>query len=664
MPLIQRRNTTQKNPRSTQSKPKKEGDHGFESPQKRKNDDERKARASYAESRDTSCKIAQNARLWDERPTPSTDTPTAYLSSNSSQLFLLKVSISQLDEPITPLVDSRATDNFIDEELISNTSGILEELSNPIGLYLFDGQPTSSGTITHQLSTTITLQNHLSHPIQLLPTKLHTSALIILGLPWLREINPSINWQTMMMTFEHYGPDNDAITFEIPRFPIDTPKRTTQSNTNVQNKASDTTNTPPINSHSPRSFILRVKTSHYEHPINALVDSGASENFVDKSLTTLPTTRLENPINLQLFDGNATSGGPIMLKVKTQLRLENNLPTNCECLPWLREANPDINWQQMTMSFHRTTFLAAIITLKTTQSQRATTIEEVEDEDASPNQSTWDLDPDQPILQDVTETDYEIRNEPKDDAEPHTNPERNNTPRTLPSHESSNEPPSTNDNESDDGNNVSDNNNPDIQIIGAAPFSMLIRDGAKAFQLHILPTLLEEHLRAESHPRDTPPKTEDEILKEIVPTEYQDFADVFSAAGAPVLFAKKKDGSLHLCVDYHSLNRITKKNRYPLPLIGDLVDRLQKAKVYSKIDLRAGYNNIRIAPGHEWKTAFRTRYGLFKYLVMPFRMTNSPATFQYFMNDIFHDMNDVFVVIYLDDILIFSDNLEDHKVHV
>jgi len=91
---------------------------------------------------------------------------------------------------------------------------------------------------------------------------------------------------------------------------------------------------------------------------------------------------------------------------------------------------------------------------------------------------------------------------------------------------------------------------------------------------------------------------------------------------------------------------------------------LKDAKVYTKIDLRAGYNNIRIAPGHEYKTAFRTRYGLFEYLVMPFGMTNSPATFQYFMNDIFHDMTDIFVIIYLDDILIFSKNLDEHKIHV
>ena len=98
--------------------------------------------------------------------------------------------------------------------------------------------------------------------------------------------------------------------------------------------------------------------------------------------------------------------------------------------------------------------------------------------------------------------------------------------------------------------------------------------------------------------------------------------------------------------------------------MGDLLDRLRSAKFFTKIDLRAGYNNVRILPGHEWKTAFRTRYGSFEYLVMPFGMTNSLATFQHFMNDIFRDMADIFVIVYLDDILVFSDNKEDHKDHV
>jgi len=137
-----------------------------------------------------------------------------------------------------------------------------------------------------------------------------------------------------------------------------------------------------------------------------------------------------------------------------------------------------------------------------------------------------------------------------------------------------------------------------------------------------------------------------------------------SPAGAPVLFAKKKDGTLRLCVDFRNLNKLTRKDRYPIPLVTNLLDQLGSAKVYTKLDLRAGYYNVRVAAGHEWKTAFRTRYGSFEFLVMPMGLTNAPATFQAFMNHIFRDMTDIFVVIYLDDILIFSNSREDHQVHV
>src|SRR5262249_3265007 len=137
-----------------------------------------------------------------------------------------------------------------------------------------------------------------------------------------------------------------------------------------------------------------------------------------------------------------------------------------------------------------------------------------------------------------------------------------------------------------------------------------------------------------------------------------------SSHGTPVLFVKKKDGSLRLCVDFRGLNRITKKDRYPLPLISDLLDAPRKARIYSKIDLRHAYHLVRIAEGDEWKTAFRTRYGSFEWCVMPFGLSNAPAAFQRFMNNVFADMLDICVVVYLDDILIYSDTPELHQQHV
>ena len=115
----------------------------------------------------------------------------------------------------------------------------------------------------------------------------------------------------------------------------------------------------------------------------------------------------------------------------------------------------------------------------------------------------------------------------------------------------------------------------------------------------------------------------------------------------------KKDGKLRLCVDYRALNKVTVKNSYPLPRIDDLFDRLAGVKYFSRFDLRSGYHQIRIAQGDEEKTACRTRYGSFEFLVMPFGLCNAPATFTTLMNNIFHEYLDDFVIIYIDDILVY-----------
>ena len=137
-----------------------------------------------------------------------------------------------------------------------------------------------------------------------------------------------------------------------------------------------------------------------------------------------------------------------------------------------------------------------------------------------------------------------------------------------------------------------------------------------------------------------------------------------SPCGAPIVFAKKKDGTLRLCVDYRGLNKITVKNRYPLPLIGELLERVSQAKYFSKFDVRDGYNRLRMAPGEEWKTAFRCRYGLFEYTVMPFGLCNAPGTFQHYMNNTFREFLDEFLVVYLDDLLVYSSTLKEHREHV
>ncbi len=127
-----------------------------------------------------------------------------------------------------------------------------------------------------------------------------------------------------------------------------------------------------------------------------------------------------------------------------------------------------------------------------------------------------------------------------------------------------------------------------------------------------------------------------------------------------VLFAPKKDGSLRPCIDYRKLNAITKKNRYPLPRIDELQDRLLGAKWFTALDIRDAYYRIRMKKGEEWKTAFRTRWGLYEYQVMPFGLTNAPASFQELINNILREYLDIFVLAYLDDVLIFSKTYEEH----
>ena len=133
---------------------------------------------------------------------------------------------------------------------------------------------------------------------------------------------------------------------------------------------------------------------------------------------------------------------------------------------------------------------------------------------------------------------------------------------------------------------------------------------------------------------------------------------------ALVLFQKKHDGSLRLCVDYRALNKIIVRNTYPIPLITDLFNQLSHAKYFAKLDLRSGYYQVRIANGDEPKTTCVTRYGAFEFLVMPFGLTNAPATFCTLMNQVFHEYLDKFVVVYLDDIVVYSTTMEEHKEHL
>ena len=238
------------------------------------------------------------------------------------------------------------------------------------------------------------------------------------------------------------------------------------------------------------------------------------------------------------------------------------------------------------------------------------------------------------------------------------------------------------------------NLSPDIAIIGAAAYNLL----AKKPENHLFAASIEDIEKALKPKQYIDPLTK-------LPPEYHEFIDVFSRKEAdtlpphrpydhkvelkedaklpisrlypisrdellvlkkyleehlnkgfirpssspissPVLFVKKPGGGLRLCVDYRALNALSKKNQYPLPLIRETLDRLVKAKYFTKLDIIAAFNRIRMAAGDEWKTAIRTRYGLYKYLVMPFGLTGAPSTFQHYINDVLRKYLDIFYTAY------------------
>ncbi len=156
----------------------------------------------------------------------------------------------------------------------------------------------------------------------------------------------------------------------------------------------------------------------------------------------------------------------------------------------------------------------------------------------------------------------------------------------------------------------------------------------------------------------------EELKKQIAELEEKDFIRPSSSPwGALVLFVKKKDRSLRMCVYYRTLNEVTIKNKYPLPRINDLFDQLKGASVFSKIDLRSGYHQLKIRQEDIPKIAFVTRYGLYEFTVIAFELTNAPAYFMNLMNNIFMEYLDQFVVVFIDDILIYTKD-EEHKQHL
>jgi hypothetical protein len=181
------------------------------------------------------------------------------------------------------------------------------------------------------------------------------------------------------------------------------------------------------------------------------------------------------------------------------------------------------------------------------------------------------------------------------------------------------------------------------------------------FSIELLPSTAQISKR----PYRMDVKDPDELKKQIEELLSKGFIRPSSSSWeAPTLFVHKKDGSRRMCVDYRSLNDVTIKNKYPLPRIEDLFDQMRGVKVFSNIDLRSGYHQLKIRLEDISKTAFTSRYGLYEFTVMSFGLTNAPAYFLYLMNKVFMEYLDKFVVVFIDDILVFSRNEEEHEEHL
>ena len=560
---------------------------------------------------------------------PFVSSPLNTLYSISPISFILSITLPQISaRPIHALVDCGASDCFISPELASTVPSALHTLPNPLSLSLFDGSAATAGTISQFLSTLVIYANGFRQKIPLLVTPLHPSVQVVLGLSWLRDLNPVIDWKSLTLAIPSH-PKNLPIV-AASRDPADL-RSAVMDPVEVEMDvmrylAPWRIPVPPIQSNPPKRSKTRRRLDLWQPPqaemeenleqvlpISSVASGAPSEP--ETGLSPASPADVSKPTIAPLGDRPSPSAS---LSCPTDETSDSNSTSSHSSTPQGSEAEEDQNDSPTKPPPIRLINAAAFATLLRTQptvSYGTIYISPMPDGTSSIKLRAADISACPTSKSEAEMLEQRVPKEFHDYADVFSEAEARNMPPHRP-----------------------------------YDHAVEMEPGAKApwGPVYNMSGLELESLRV---------FLDDMLGKGFIRASH-------SPAGAPVLFVKKKDGSLRLCVDYRGLNRVTIKNRYPLPLINNIMDRLGKAKYFTKIDLRAGYNNVRIKKGDEWKTAFRTRYGSFEYLVMPFGLTNAPATFQYFMNDVFKDMTDDFVVVYIDDILIYSDNLEEHRRHV
>ena len=359
---------------------------------------------------------------------------------------------------------------------------------------------------------------------------------------------------------------------------------------------------------------MSIETDERLFDITAMIDSGATGNFVDSGLVKdLNITRVKksSPETVQAVDGKPLTSGPITEHtVPLTLKYKTNLGVHSEVLqfniidapqygfilglPWLSLHNPVINWSDKTLAFTSRTCRDGCFSAYTQPELLLASVFSV----ATVVEKEVTLPKEYISLQDVFD---------KTQAE------------VLPPHR--------------------------------------VYD----CQIDLVPGALLPSCRVYALS-----EKETKFLKEYIDTNVERgfIRPSRSPAASPLFFVPKANKELRPCIDYRILNKNTIRNRYPLPLIPVLLDRVKKAKIYTRLDLRGAYHLVRMREGDEWKTAFKTQFGLFEYLVMPFGLCNAPAAFQFFINDVLKEFLDISVIVYIDDILIFSEDEESHIRHV
>jgi RNase H-like domain found in reverse transcriptase/Reverse transcriptase (RNA-dependent DNA polymerase)/Integrase zinc binding domain/Chromo (CHRromatin Organisation MOdifier) domain len=405
------------------------------------------------------------------------------------------------------------------------------------------------------------------------------------------------------------------------------------------------------------SFKANITTldTRAEHEANALLDSGCEGSCIDIKYVRrlgLNTTKLARPIPVLNADGQPNSDGPITELISLEVRIGShkervdfgvtNLGKGEIFLghDWLNLHNPSIDWREGIVEFNRCPFSCL-----SHVNSRYTDFDFEDDEDdeeevpilppLEEGERLFMVDP-TPAVNIRASTNKAMELAIKANEKKPKKPWNELVPEYLHEYE---------------------------EVFTKHDFEELPPSRPWDHAIELLPGA-EQRLDCKIYPlSDDEQEQLDKFIEEHLRTGR--IRPSKSPMASPFFFSKKKDGALRPIQDYRRLNDITVKNRYPLPLITELIDTLQNAKYFTKLDVRWGYNNVRIKEGDEFKAAFRTNRGLFEPLVMFFGLTNSPATFQNMMNDIFHvEVSQGHVLIYLDDILIFDKDLDAHHQHV